>query len=476
MGKWRVFGGMFKVKVVNDVHDWHGAVTLPLRKTAGCKARFDPGALSTRDKFWLAELGSQITEEPLLTHYIHFQHVCQLANETLPADAPFTVAVGIIRDLFALHGATAPTYAETLAALQSGSMSLGAATIVSTPMPELFPLTANAVPEWGNGSLKPRHNPAFAWSSNILTNTTVVLPAALRADHNTATPVPLWLAPVLFGPGLKRSKIGTSFTADLDPVALSRSLLHVAAHGISITVPRLAPVLHMPCDHVADDPSSLSAAHAAALCPMLLGDMRYYRMSGAHVFEFHGRPTKRARPSPTGQFPPTAADALRMVKAAFAWAGQSPDNALVRSIVDGCRPSIRQLPRFADGVLNDENLLEVAALSQTATVRDFFDREAKPYTASCFLDVDQICGIASITRAVGVRRCAHTGWASLRKSVDCASPAAASPQLHVFIDREVILHFSAGPDPLGPAGPWCYDKSVVVTNAPAVVVTPPPPI
>jgi hypothetical protein len=461
MDKWRVFGGMFRVKVTDRVHDWTGAITLPLRKTRGSKARYDSGALSVRDEFWLNELGSLIKEEPLLTHYAHYQRMLQITAGTLEKTDPFSVAVTLIADLWVLHGTEAPPYTEIVAALRSGSIAIGATTVICDPMPELIPLKSSAPSKWHNGCLQARHNPAVEWSIDLLSSSKVLLPAALRSDAKQ-TFIPLWLAPIFFGPNLSRSDIGGSFSASLDPIQLVKAMMQVAAHGISMSVPKLSSVLHNPCDQIDSNPTGLEAAYAASLSPGVLNDMKYFRMSGTRVIEFHGRPHKRTRITRC-QLPNTAAEAMRDVKAAFAWMGETLEPALLRSIVDGCRPSTEVIPSFAQGAINEENLLELAHAANTATVREFFEREAAPYTKSLYLDVNQICGIAAIVRAAGAFRCAHTGWEALRGIVDKATDKSEA-QLHVFVDATIVVHFGPDADATSPSGPWSYLKSVVIKS------------
>lgn len=463
MEKWRIFGGLFKVKVTDSSHEWASAMILPVRKTRGSKARFDSGALSVRDEFWLNELGSQIKEEPLLTHYAHYQRMLQIIAGTLAKDDPFSVVVTLVTDLWMIHGEEALPYSEIVSGLRSGSIAIGAATVVCKQMPELIPLVSASRSVWRNGCLQPRHNPAVQWSLDLLANSKVLLPAMVRSDAGQ-TPIPLWLAPIFFGPGLTRSEIGGSFTASLDPIQLAKAMMQVAAHGISMTVPKLSSILQSPCEHIDSNPTGLEAAYATTLSPSLLNDMKYFRMSGTRVIEFHGRPLKRCRVQAVrGPLPKTAAEAMRDVKTAFAWMGETLDPALLRSIIDGCRPSIEAIPPFAHGALNEDNLMELAHAANTATVREFFEREAAPYTKSLYLDVNQICGIAAIVRTAGAFRCAHTGWEALRGIVDKATDQSEA-QLHIFVDANIVVHFGSNADATSPSGPWSYLKSAVIKS------------
>ena len=447
-----VIGGviLLKARPSDGPLDLVGATLLPpqRRTDEGSIPRLWPHRDSVRSMLtFLGDAG-----EPLRTHLRDFLYVEHIGQGVL-GHTPLCASIAVVESLFALAAVKSPN--GILALLQAGGCTItcessgNSVVVCCPPNAELFP---PAPPhKWENGQRASRRNPTVAWADGLIATARVARAGATFA---------LAHARIVFDEGLALSEVAQQSMKMCDPNMLSRAMLRSAMHG-AIFVPGEATRC------ITDTDSMLStggdSAHwAAALHAPVLKDAAYYNCPPSDVIA-DGR-TRTAPSSFTllgpedGVQPRTAAEARRIIRAAFAFAGEDLSISLQANLVEWMRPSRRMIETFATpGAINDGNLAGWIVRAQTATVDDYFASEMDYATPMGTVNLERVCTVALLRQSLGGLKCTHTGWEDLRAAVLAVDEGLCNVPIYAYLDRDgALTGMGSTPAPTSPVAPWSY--------------------
>lgn len=438
----KVFGGTYTTRTLpGGEAKWNTIRLLP-----ECN-RSDPGPLSEADGCWVSELTKNIktatVAEPFATRLKHFVHLVSVKEHVCPSDTAYAQTCRIVQTLFAYSKQSPPGFPELLNMLMAGCVPISdQVKVTCAPIQTLFPV--------GGAS-----NLSYEWSTALLTT------AKVHCDQHQFG---LCYALSVFDHNLQLSELGTATFAPDDHAALLQSIIRLDSYGIKMVLPDhpLHTYMATPQKLLEANPGTPVAACAAALNREITADMRYFRCLPEKLLAAYGSPGK-ATHSPL--FGGTAAEALRLTKGAFAFMNIAPEPhvELIRTIVNGLRPSVSTLPSFVIDHIDDNSFMDVAKRARTATVAEFFEGEPQ-YCSNNTPQLSKVCAIGCIVVAVGNYRCRHMAWDKLRLAVESASSAASGPLYIMYDEGKCLIHANGSPDVLVTEPvPWTFTQAPVVS-------------
>ena len=409
--------------------------------------RSDPGPLLEADGSWVSALTKNIktatVAKPFATRLKHFVHLMSVKEHVCPLNTAYTQTCRIVQTLFQYSKQSPPEPPELLNMLMAGCVPITDNVSVKCAQIEtLFPTSGTA-------------NPSYEWSTTLLTNARV---------HCNQHQFGLCYALFVFDHNLQLSELGTATLAPDDHAALLQSFIRLDSYGVKVVLPDHPMHTYMATPHqlLEENPGTPVAAIAAAINKEIIADMKYFKCLPEKLLAAYGLPGK-AKHAPL--FAGTAAEALRLTKGAMAFMdiASEPHTELIRTIVNGLRPSVSALPSFVIDHIDDNSFMEVAKRARTATVAEFFEGEPQ-YCSNNTPKLSKVCAIGHIVTAVGNYRCRHMAWGKLRAAVKTASPAASGPLYVMYDEGKCIIHANGSPDvSVAEPVPWTFYAPVVVS-------------